>query len=130
MDVLTANNITRDLRSRFTWESDGLIDSYHVLPATGQVRGDCDDFAVTVLYELAGRSKLRFWWWLAIGKARFNLVLTPDGERHVTLFVRGLGYTDNFRTSFSRHEDIHTPLTRVKLHEVWFKLAIGRVDPT
>ena len=125
-----ADAIARNLRARFTWESDGLIDSYHVMPATGQVRGDCDDYAATMLAELTGRSWVRFWWWLVTFKACFWLVTSPRGEAHITLWVRGLGYTDNWRTGFSKVEDLHKRRYPLPWPSVALKLLIGMVDRT
>ena len=124
------NQICAELKRRFTWESDGRLDSYHIMPATGPVRGDCDDFAATILAELTGRSWARFWWWLVSGKARFWLVIDPAGQRHVTLWVRGLGHTDNWRNAFSETEDLHKPLRKVRWPEVLGKLLIGAFDKT
>lgn len=127
---MAPNDVTRNLKSRFTWESDGRVDSYHIMPTSGPVRGDCDDYAATVLAELTGRSWLRFWWWLVTFRAVFWLVTSPKGNAHVTLWVRGLGYTDNWRNSFSKTEDLHRKRYPVMWPIVALKLFTGLFDRT
>lgn len=45
--LLTSNEITRALKSRFMWESDGKLDSFHIMAAEGPVSGDCSNFVLT-----------------------------------------------------------------------------------
>jgi hypothetical protein len=44
-----------DLAARFTWTSDGKFDSFRILSEPqGDLRGDCDDFAVTAPCSASG----------------------------------------------------------------------------
>ena len=124
------NKIVRELRYRFTWVSDGKVDSYHILAADGQVVGDCDDFAITVLAELVQRQWLKMLWWLVSGKAKFWLVLDPKKQRHVTLQLEGIGYTDNWKYRFTSSNAPHEELYRVYWPVVLWKLLIGMWDKT
>lgn len=129
MDQTQANAIVKDLKDRFTWESDGRLDSYHIMPSEGEVSGDCDDFAVTVLYEMCDRNFFKMVMWIVFCKAVFWHVTSARGNPHAVLYVRGYGYTDNWRDSFSPTEDLHKkrwPLWIIPL----FKLVIGLFDKT
>ncbi len=87
-----------DLNARFYWTADGLIDSWHVmwgLDAHGRLRGDCDDYAMTVLRRVVAKSAWRFWWLLLTMQAMPWFTRLPNGEWHVMLWVRRLGWIDN-----------------------------------
>lgn len=117
-------------RDRFTWESDGKLDSYHIMAEEGPIIGDCDDYAVTILAELTGRNPLRLMWWLITFKAQFWLVSDPNGDAHVTIHVRGLGYTDNWKRAWTDTQSPHRPRHRVLWPVVLVKLIIGLFDRT
>lgn len=118
------------LKSRFTWVSDGRLDSWHILPVTGAVEGDCDDYAVTVLAELVDRSALRFMWWLVTFRAVFWVVTSPRGSPHLALWVRGLGWTDNWKDKWTPTADPHTKRYPMPWPMALLKLIIGIFDRT
>ena len=126
---MTPSEHARDLKGRFTWESDGKLDSWHCMALSGPVRGDCDDFAVTLLRQIAG-SWVKFWLWLITFKAVFWFVRDPQGQLHVTLWLRGYGYMDNQRQDFSLKEDLHKKLYPVLFPLVILKMVIGIFDKT
>lgn len=80
----------------FKYTKDGRLDTWRIL--TGPVKkGDCDDFAVTVLYEECGRSLPRFWFKLITFQAVLWYVTTPRGVGHLMLWMPGKnrGWIDN-----------------------------------
>lgn len=123
---MTNDEIIKSVKDRFVWETDGKLDSYHILASEGPIYGDCDDFAVTVLYELVGHNILKFWWWLITFKACLWFVTSVRGGPHVVLWVRGSGYTDNFRESFSPTENLHKKRFPILWPIVAFKLLLGK----
>lgn len=127
---MTPNEICRDLKNRFTWESDGKLDSYHILKGDGKVKGDCDDYAVTILYNYCGGSYLKFWWLLVTFQAVFWFVKSPNDGPHVTLWLRGHGYTDNWKTQFTTKELLHDKRYPIPWPTVMVKLLIGKFDKT
>lgn len=61
----------------------------------GLFLGDCEDFALTVLWLMAGRSWLRLWWLVISFQAMIWNVRTAGGEAHAALWLRGHGWIDN-----------------------------------
>jgi hypothetical protein len=52
-----------DLHARFVYTRDPGRDRWTRLDAAlGPLRGDCEDWAYTMLWRIAGRSWRRFWW--------------------------------------------------------------------
>ena len=121
-------DIPMKLQNRFTWESDGKLDSWHVMDDEGPVRGDCEDFATRVLYDLADRSWPRFWWLLVSFQACFWFVRSPKGEPHMVLWVRGYGWTDNYKDEWTVTAAPHTKRYPFIWPWVVLKLLIGKVD--
>lgn len=75
-------------------------------------QGDCEDFALTVAWLIAG-SWLRFWW----GVLTFRFVFWQSwarGDRkspHIALWVRGKGWIDNIHPAFGpRRHPLRWPL--------------------
>lgn len=97
-----------DLRRRFVYRSD-LSDKWTILDAPiGKLRGDCEDFALTALWLLCGKSKTRMHWWVLTGKAAIWHVISADGDPHAALWVRGKGWIDNMYPHFGprRHRKV------------------------
>ena len=126
---MTPDAHAQALHSRFTWESDGKLDSWHYMAPDGPVRGDCDDYAVTLLRLIAG-SWPRFWWWLLTFRAVFWFVRDPNGASHLTLWLRGHGYSDNWRDHFAKVEELHSKRLPALLPVVVLKMLIGKIDKT
>ena len=42
--------------------------------------GDCEDYALTLLYLISGKSMWKFWWYLCTGKAQIRRVITKTEE--------------------------------------------------
>jgi len=111
----------------FNWESDGFVDSYHILKEGES--GDCDDFASTVSYIESGSSKTRMFFNILTGKHRFYWCRSPRGEAHAILRVKGKGYIDNIFPTYRNKPEGHTKV--VYLFWVPFlKLLIGMIDKT
>lgn len=70
--------------------------------------GDCEDYALTLLWFLSGKSMWNFWKNLFLGRAKIQRVLTKDGTGHVVLKIGDL-YADNWTREFvswSKMEEI------------------------
>lgn len=114
-----------DFVSRFVWTQDG-IDTYRILSAPkGKLRGDCDDFAVTVLWMVDGRSMWRFWWSLITFRAILWRVKGEGFASHMVLYHRKWGYIDNQNPEFG--ENRHTRRYPVPLPIVAIKMLMGRI---
>jgi|AntDeeMetagen681_2_1112603.scaffolds.fasta_scaffold25235_2 hypothetical protein len=68
------------LHSRFIYKADDK-DLWHIMPDKGTVKGDCEDFALTLVKEIEGR----FWWPLIRGSFEmthcFLDILRPLNQR-------------------------------------------------
>lgn len=83
-DLLRRFRYTHDARDRWT-----IMDN-----PTGPLRGDCEDFALTALWLLCGKSRARMHWWVLTGKAAIWHVRSGN-DPHAALWVRGRGWIDN-----------------------------------
>jgi hypothetical protein len=73
-------------------------DQWRVLTpdADGKFRGDCEDFALSVLYYvICHESWLKFWWLLLTGKAKLCYVMTKNDVGHAVLRYDDM-YIDNW----------------------------------
>ena len=115
-----------DFNSRFVWRKDGWLDTWRVLQGKGALYGDCDDYAMTMLWITAG-SSWRVWWWLLTFQAvPWWVWATPGGELHLALWVRGNGWIDNIKPSWKPtcgHRRIAPVLSPI----VAFKLLLGKL---
>lgn len=102
MAATTAEDVA-DLTLRYVYTRDPGRDRWTRLDAAlGPLQGDCEDWAYTMLWRLAGRSWPRFWglvltrraelWW-----TKFH----GTGEPHVMLWVEGYGWTDSVHRDWS-----------------------------
>lgn len=83
-----------DFKKRYRYESD-LTDRWTLLDGDGIVRGDCEDFTYTVLWLIADKSWMNFWWLLFSCQAMFWRTNIPKtGQPHAMLWVRGYGWID------------------------------------
>lgn len=94
-----------DFVARFRWTAD-TRDRWAVLSQPdheGYFRGDCEDFALTTLWLMCGKSWLKLW--LSVVMCRAVIWHCRwDGEGHVALWVRGHGWIDNIHPWWSEHK--------------------------
>lgn len=119
--------IPADLKARFTWRPDNWIESYHILPAHGPVRGDCDDFAMTVGYELSGRSFIKFLWFMITFQHVYWIVRDPTGGPHMCIWARGYGWSDNWHSQWNQAVTPHKKRYPMPWPIVLVKLGMGLV---
>jgi hypothetical protein len=84
-------------RAAFRYRADGRWGEWRI-----GIEGDCEDFALTSAFILAGQSKLRLIWGILtlrfvfwFGRADWN------GETHWMLWARGHGYTCNIHMGWA-----------------------------
>jgi predicted transglutaminase-like cysteine proteinase len=109
------------MRAKFQYESDGPLDDWDI----GVTIGDCEDYGLTILYLIYGRSRKRAIAALMRGEARMIYTKTPRGAGHAVLYYSG-HYIDNRYPSWStewRYE-IRKPYSRLM---IGLKLATGRI---
>lgn len=84
-----------DLNNRFNYRSDGRLGRWRVMRDFGTVWGDCEDYALTLIWLAEGRSWIRFWWALFTFKYLLWVGAAPSGAAHAILWAPGRGWTDN-----------------------------------
>lgn len=89
-----------DLRARYSYRVE-TRDRWTILSApVGWLSGDCDDFALTAAWLLAGRSIWRMLWWIATFRLMPWSTVTEWGAPHMALWVRGRGWICNIHPEF------------------------------
>tara|TARA_R110000868_G_scaffold307378_2_gene568842 strand:- start:6119 stop:6478 length:360 start_codon:yes stop_codon:yes gene_type:complete len=84
-----------DLNARFKWTQDSRFwDSWRRLRGSGPLKGDCDDYAVTALHIACG-GWTGFWWALVTFRACFWFTRLREGELHMMVWRKGMGWIDN-----------------------------------
>jgi len=67
--------------------------------------GDCEDYALTLLYLISGKSMWKFWFYLITGKAQIRRVTTKNGGGHAVLRF-GKMWADNWTKKFVTWEEM------------------------
>ena len=96
-----------DFNNRYSYRFDPKgRDQWRVLRpnALDQYHGDCEDFALSVLYYvICNESWLKFWWLLLTGKAKLCYVVTKNDAGHAVLRY-GDQYIDNWTMKWTSKE--------------------------
>lgn len=81
-------------------------DLWHILKPDehGVYKGDCEDFALTVLWLLCDKSRIKFWDELIFGDSKLCYVQSKSGG-HAVLKV-GDQYIDNWTKEFVSKEEM------------------------
>lgn len=93
--------------------------------------GDCEDYALTLLWLISDKSMLKFWFNLITFKAQIRRVTTKNGGGHAILRYGNM-YADNWTLKFVKWEEmeelghkpflwLYTPL------DVALKLGIAKI---
>jgi len=92
------NNPLRELLMRFKYKADKR-DKWTLLDGEN-FSGDCEDFSLTVLWLMAGRSWVRVWWLVLTFQAMIWHTRVSSGG-HAMLWMRGHGWIDNIYPQWS-----------------------------
>lgn len=115
-----------ELKTRFRYKVDKPFDSWRVMADDdGDWLGDCDDFAVTALWLLVGRSRAAFVSALIKGTAELWYVTTQRGTPHMTLRWRGAWICNSYPTPSPNCR--FKKVKRAPLALVLAKLAVGKI---
>lgn len=93
---MTVEIVQASLNERFSYRAD-TGEHWRVLKGEGPVTGDCEDYSLTLIWLLEGRSMLRFWWALITLRYVLWHCLSPGGRGHAVVWCRGRGWTDNIQ---------------------------------
>lgn len=95
----------REVASRFRYIGDerqyGKREKWKIMRAEeGPLEGDCEDFALTVLWNIADKSMWKFWWLVCTFQAMIWFTKTERGNGHAMLWYRGR-WVDNIYSTWS-----------------------------
>lgn len=113
-------NAADHMRAHFTYKADGWADHWNI----GVLSGDCEDWALTMLWLLHGKSKTRVVKALLTGKARIIRTVTKTGNGHAVLEYGGAYICNRFPTwgKWRAEYKVKQPYTRAM---VALKLSFG-----
>ena len=96
--------ILKTFNALFEYTSDPGWDRWRIMKVKdGKMKGDCEDYAIGVLYYIvADESLWTFWELLITGKAKMHYVLN-NGGGHVVLQLDGK-YIDNWTLDWTTRE--------------------------
>lgn len=95
-------DIRNQTEKDFTYKPDGKVDFWQVHKKDGPFVGDCEDFALTLLYRLSGKSMFKFWLNLITFRAVLWHCKTKSGSGHLILWYKGGHWADNTMRSWYR----------------------------
>jgi hypothetical protein len=87
------------LNERFVYQADrpGLVDRWHILSGDGPWRGDCEDYALTLMWLVSDRSWLKFWLaLLTFRHVMWHVRVGPNRTGHALVKINGQWY-DNIQ---------------------------------
>lgn len=118
-------NTVEELNRAFQYRLDGNLDHWTILKpdSNGIVRGDCEDYALTVLFLLCNKSMFRFWIALIFGNAKIHYGKV-NGRGHAILEYQGR-YIDNITRKWCGTTGICRSGFKFKPWQFfWFQVAI------
>ena len=84
-----------EINQKFKYKFDDANDKWTIM-AGQELRGDCEDYSLTVLFHVVcNKSWIKFWQKLIFGNAKLCYVTTQTGGGHAVLKV-GDQYIDNW----------------------------------
>ncbi len=83
-----------DFNRYFIWTPDGRIDNWKIIKDF-PLRGDCEDYAATVLWIESDESILKWWWKVLTLQAIFWVVKDYNGNNHCVLWLKDKGWIDS-----------------------------------
>lgn len=106
-DVFSRDHIVSEFTSGWEYRLDkeqyGASDAWKIIYAKntkGKYVGDCEDYALSILWRLSGESKLKMWWLLLTHQAGICLVGPSKWKvSHAVLRYKG-DYVDNWTRKF------------------------------
>ena len=112
-EVARRDKIVADFTAKWDYRLDstqyGMADAWKIIyseDGNGKFVGDCEDYSLSILYRLCGRSQLKMWWMLLTHQAGICLV-GPSKRKvsHAVLRYKG-EYVDNWTRRFGGKQEI------------------------
>ena len=122
-EVKARDKIVSSFTAKWKYRDDkeqyGMADAWKIIyseDAEGKFVGDCEDYALSILYRLCGESHLKMWWMLITHQAGICLVGPSKSKvSHAVLRYKG-DYVDNWTKKFGPKSAIEKNHT---FHWLW-----------
>ena len=106
-----AKSLGKKFKYRYDTEQYGKRDAWYIMreqTENGKLEGDCEDFALTLLWHISEHSYVKFWWSLISRKAKvcYCYIETPD-RGHAVLRYDG-EFADNIQKKFVTKEKMES----------------------
>lgn len=110
MKLIPEDQIVAEFSERFEYISDrnhyDQRDAWYIMESKdGKFYGDCEDYALTLLYLLCNRSLFKFWFYLFTRRAKLQYCKTKRGVGHGVLVYKSK-YVDNIQKKFVTKKDM------------------------
>ena len=107
-----------EINKKFSYKYDDASDKWTIM-AGQELRGDCEDYSLTVLFHVVCKKNwIKFWDILIFGDAKLCYVTTKTGEGHAVLRVDDQ-YIDNWTKKWVNVG--HMELIGHKFHPKFFR---------
>ncbi len=106
-EIKSRDKIVSSFNSKWKYRKDkdqyGMLDAWKIIyseNAEGKYVGDCEDYALSILYRLCGENHFKMWWMLITHQAGICLVGPSQLKvSHAVLRYKG-EYVDNWTKKF------------------------------
>ena len=92
---------------KYLYDNDQYGSDTWVIIKEPPYEGDCEDYALTLLWLMSDRSMVNFWVNIFTMQAQLRRVITKNGRGHVVLKVGEL-YADNWTQKFVTWEEMES----------------------
>ena len=92
---------------KYLYDNDQYGSNTWVIIKEPPYEGDCEDYALTLLWLMSDRSMVNFWVNIFTMQAQLRRVITKNGRGHVVLKVGEL-YADNWTQKFVTWEEMES----------------------
>ena len=116
-----------DVNERFVYRADGDVDDWDIIRGDDAIEGDCEDYALAVLWNLSGQSWLKFFWLLLSFQAVIWHVKSYQGNGHAVLWYKGYWCDNMMNNWYETKHMLHKRRFPQILPTVLLKLLIGKL---
>ena len=120
-------DIRNQTEKDFFYKPDPKFDVWKIHRNAGTFSGDCEDFALTLLYRLSNNSLYEFWFNLLTFRAVLWFCKSPSGEGHLVLWYRGNWADNTMKSWYTKPSMPHTLLFPLLWPLVVVKLVMGKI---
>lgn len=98
------DHLNETWKYRYDTEQYGSRDHWTIMKEP-PYEGDCEDYALTLLWLMSGKSMVKFWFNIITMRVQLRRVITKNGGGHVVLRIGNL-YADNWTKKFVSWEEM------------------------